>query len=172
MYLVFLDIDGVFTSNRVHYSRKQHYNIWARFDPIAVDFMNKIYTKYPIKFVLMTSWKNFMPHDNGTLDSNIAHWVQSTFSNAGFVGEFASPMRTNPEDDTSLARLDRAHQVIHYLDNYGTGVKDYILFDDTEYAFNRFLGKNRFIKTDAENGLLFKHMKNAMSIIGEWDERS
>ena len=52
-YLVFLDIDGVFTSSRVHYAHNAVYKMWHRFDPVAVDFMNKIHDKYPVEFVLI-----------------------------------------------------------------------------------------------------------------------
>ena len=38
-YLVFLDIDGVFTSSRVHFAHAAAYEMWHRFDPVAVDFI-------------------------------------------------------------------------------------------------------------------------------------
>ena len=171
MYLVFLDIDGVLTSDRVHLASDAHYPIWSKFDPIAIDFFNKIYRKYPIKFVLMTTWKVNLPHINGKLDTMIEHWIYSAFTSAGFIGEFNNPIRTNPTDDYSLAKQDRAIQVIDYLDNFGTGVKDYILFDDNAYSFNQMLGKKRLIQTDPVNGLLYKHMLNAKAIMGNWDGR-
>ena len=59
-YLVFLDIDGVFTSSRVHYAHNAVFNIWHRFDPVAVDFMNKIHDKYPVEFVLISTSSRLM----------------------------------------------------------------------------------------------------------------
>ena len=55
-YLVFLDIDGVFTSSRVHYAHNASYDMWHRFDPVAIDFMNKIHDRYPVEC-------DFMPLD-------------------------------------------------------------------------------------------------------------
>ena len=171
-YLVFLDIDGVLTSNRVHFSKITKYPVWAEFDPVAINFFNKIYQKFPVKFVLMTSWKNNLPNISGTTDRIVEHWMLSAFANAGFIGEFAEPIRTNPTDDKALARLDRAHEVAHYLENYAEGIQDYILFDDTNYQFDKVLPKKRFVRTDPQNGLLHKHMLIAASIMGDWHERS
>jgi hypothetical protein len=42
------------------------------------------------------------------------------------------------------------------------------LFDDNRYNFKEALGKNRLVWTDAENGLLIKHMQNAQSMMGTW----
>ena len=166
-YLVFLDIDGVFTSSRVHYAHAADYDMWHRFDPVAVDFMNKIHDRYPAEFVLMSTWKNHLDvNDNGLL-----HWIKSAFGNAGFRGKLADPWKTDPKNDALYNRWDRAHEVLYYLDEYGLDVKDYILFDDNAYQFNTVLPKKRLVLTDPENGLLYKHMKNAQSIMGTWIDR-
>lgn len=167
-YLVFLDIDGVFTSNRVHYAHAAVYENWHRFDPVAVDFMNKIHDRYPVEFVLMSTWKNHIPSNS----PHTEHWIRSAFGNSGFRGNFAKPWKTDPDDVIwNRAGLnDRAHEVQEYLVNYGQDVKDYILFDDNRYRFNEVLGKKRLVQTDPENGLLYKHMMNAMSIIGQWNK--
>lgn len=166
-YLVFLDIDGVFTSSRVHYAHNATYEMWARFDPVAVDFMNKIHDRYPVEFVLMSTWKKNLKVD----DMIVLHWIQSAFANSGFRGVLANPWKTDVKDESYLNRWDRAHEVLYYLDEYGLDVEDYILFDDNAYQFNKVLPKNRLIQTDPENGLLFKHMKNAQSIMGVWKEK-
>jgi hypothetical protein len=168
-YLVFLDIDGVFTSSRVHYAHNATYEMWHRFDPVAVDFMNKLHDRYPVEFVLMSTWKNYLRND----DNMVLHWVSAAFGNSGFRGKLASPWKTDP-DNVIWQRAglnDRAHEVQEYLANYGTDVRDFILFDDNAYRFDEVLGKKRLVRTDPENGLLYKHMKHAMSIVGQWNER-
>jgi len=164
-YLVFLDIDGVFTSHRVHIAHNAHgAMMWQRFDPVAVDFMNYIHDTYPVEFVLMSTWKDHLKTD----DPMINHLVRSAFANSGFRGLLATPWKTDPDNIGVMKKWDRAHQVKDYLDLYGGDVDDFILFDDNRYKFKEVLGKNRLVLTDADNGLLYKHMLNAKSMMGHW----
>lgn len=165
-YLVFLDVDGVFTSLRVHFSRTDPYDMMSKFDPVAVDFMNKVYEKYPVEFVLMSTWKEYFDSN----DFNVKHLFESLFRNSGFSGKFANPWKTNPDNSDKLFESDRAYEVKDYLEKYAKDVKDFVLFDDTQYRFNEVLGVKRFVKTDPDNGLLYKHMLNAWSLMGNWDE--
>jgi len=166
-YLVFLDIDGVFTSSRVHYAHNAEYGMWHRFDPVAVDFLNRIHDTYPVEFVLMSTWKNNIKYDHKMIE----HWVRSAFANSGFRGMIAKPWKADPDDFAVMKRWDRAHEVKDYLENFGEDVKDFILFDDNAYRFKEILGKGRLVRTDPDNGLLHKHMLNAMSIMGTWVEK-
>lgn len=166
-YFVFLDIDGVLTSSRVHVAHNAYYEMWHRFDPVAVDFFNKIHDTYNVEFVLMSTWKNYLDVD----DHNIEHWVKSAFANSGFRGKFANYWKTDPHETwVNKSNYNRAHEVKEYLEEYGQDVEDFLLFDDNDYDFNKVLGKKRFVKTDPENGLLYKHMKNALSVIGQWSK--
>jgi hypothetical protein len=166
-YLVFLDIDGVLTSNRVHTAHAADYGMWARFDPVAVDFFNKIHDRHPVQFVIMSTWKKYLD----ATDQGILHWVQSAFANSGFRGSLADPWKTDPTDLAQFNRWDRAHEVQYYLEQYGPDIEDYILFDDNTYQFKTVLGKGRLIHTDPENGLLYKHMLNAQSMMGTWHKK-
>jgi hypothetical protein len=168
-YLVFLDIDGVFTSHRVHIAHNAHEAaMWQRFDPVAVDFMNYIHDTYPVEFVLMSTWKNYLRND----DTNIEHWVRSAFANSGFRGYIARPWKTDPDNFAVMKKWDRGHEVKDYLENFGTDIEDFILFDDNQYRFKEILGKQRLVRTDADNGLLYKHMLNAKSMMGTWKKRN
>ena len=167
-YLVFLDIDGVFTSSRVHYAHAATYGMWHRFDPVAVDFMNRIHDRYPAEFVIMSTWKKFID----VKSTQIEHWVRAAFGNSGFRGEFATPWKTDPDEQSIHRRgFDRGDEVREYLDTHATDVRDFILFDDNAYNFETALGKRRLVQPDPENGLLYKHMRNAQSIMGQWHER-
>jgi hypothetical protein len=168
-YLVFLDIDGVFTSSRVHYAHNAVYKMWHRFDPVAVDFMNKIHDRYPVEFVLISTWKNYLRND----DHQIEHWIRSAFANSGFRGDFPTMWKTDPDNlwVNKPSPYDRSHEIRDYLVDHAPDVLDYIIFDDNDYGFEKVLGKKRLIRTDPENGLLFKHMQKAQSIIGQWNER-
>ena len=170
-YLIFLDIDGVLTSGRVHKAKirqnsdgEQSPLMWSHFDPIAVDFFNRINDEFPVEFVSMSTWSYHLPLYGVTTN----HLFESVFCNAGFQGKWADPWKTNPENDPSLYSQDRAYHVWQYLDVYSKNTPDFLLFDDTQYRFNAVLGKKRFIHTDPDNGLLMKHMDKAWSIMGEW----
>ena len=168
-YLVFLDIDGVFTSSRVHYAHNAVYEMWHRFDPVAIDFMNKIHDRYAVEFVLISTWKNYLRND----DSTIEHWIRSAFANSGFRGNFAEMWKTDPDNlwINKPPPYDRSHEIKDYLAEYATDVKDFIIFDDNDYNFEKVLGVRRWVRTDPENGLLYKHMKNAQSLMGHWHEK-
>lgn len=157
-YLVFLDIDGVFTSNRVHIAHNGEYEMWSKFDPIAIDFMNYIHDTYPVEFVLMSSWRNLL----GDISS---HVMFACFASAGFRGMFANQWKTS-----NNARW-RGEQVKEYLDQYGQDIEDYILFDDDDEYFEKYLQTKRLIRTDANDGLLFKHMLKAKSLMGNWEKK-
>ena len=167
-YLVLLDIDGVFTSSRVNTAHNASYDMWHRFDPVAIDFMNKIHDTYPVEFVIMSTWKNYIDAKSYMME----HWVRSAFGNSGFRGQFAKPWKTDP-DELWIVRKGfvRGSEVREYLDTYATDVLDFILFDDNSYNFDRALGKKRLIRTDPDNGLLYKHMQKAQSIMGQWDKK-
>lgn len=163
-YLCFLDIDGVLASNRVHMAHNADYMMWHRFDPVAVDFFNMMHDSYDLEFVLMSTWKNHL----SSTDRNVEHWVLSAFGNSGFRGAIANPWKTNPNNDLNTSR---GKEVKHYLETCGRDVEDYILFDDNRYDFKEVLERNRLVVTDADNGLLFKHMLNAKSLMGNWREK-
>lgn len=168
-YLVFVDFDGVLTSNRVHFSMPQTkdlYLMWSTFDPVVMEFFNKIHYQYDdVSFVWTTTWRNKVPLKG----SHLQHWAYSMWYNAGFRGKFGKPWKVNP-DDTLPTHL-RAEEVKHYLETYGQDTKDFLIFDDSDYGFNHVLGKKRFVKTDANEGMLFKHMLNAWSKMGTWEEK-
>lgn len=167
-YIVFVDFDGVLTTARQHFAQPtppQSYEIWATFDPVTMEFFNKIHNTFEdVKFVWTTSWRN-----NVVEGLMLNHILYSMWYNAGFRGHFGEPWRVNPDCVTSLYSL-RATEIADYLEKY-TDCDDYIIFDDTDYNFNNVLQKKRFIKTDPDNGLLFKQMKNAWSIMGQWERK-
>ena len=159
-YLVFLDIDGVFTSLRAQLASLNSGEMWSTFDPVAINFMNWIHDRYPVEFVLISTWKQ------GLGDSLImGHWVLSAFRNAGFDGTFHSRMWT---DDYRSVGKTRAHEIQEFLQLYGKDITDFIIFDDNDYDFKQILGKNRLIRTDANEGILSKHMLDARSMMGTW----
>jgi len=158
-YAIFLDIDGVFTSTRVQMASFNHDEIWSKFDPTAIEFMNRLYLKHDIQFVLVSTWKDGLDLNNRSEE----HWVISAFRNAGFIGDFAPEWMTRTD-------LKREEGVREYLDAH-KNIEDYLIFDDCGYNYNVMLRRRRHIKTNSDNGLLVNHMKKTLMITGEWDKR-
>jgi len=167
--LIFLDFDGVLTSERVNIAQNYDYDIWSKFDSVAIDFFNKLHDTYNLNFVWNTTWMHGMKeHDKMTF-----HWMQTMFRNSGFRGTFADPWRVNPDDkDYSIiygcnSRNYRAHQVKEYMTNYhlaAYNAKRYMCFDDIDFGYNNILNAKRFIKTDSDNGMLNHHYKRALAL--------
>lgn len=167
-YLVFLDVDGVFVtprSNAVHELQHSH---WTVFDPVAVHLMNWLHDTYPVRFVLMSTWKDGLDVN----DKNLQAWVNASFRNSGFRGAFAENWKVREGGYPSFRLDGRALEVLQYLKDFGEfEVEDFLLFDDTPYQFNALLGKKRFVQTDANNGVLLKHVQHTKSLTGPWSKR-
>lgn len=163
-YVVFLDVDGVFTSQRCQYGASCKESIlWDKFDPVAVDFMNDLHDKYEIDFVLTSTWVENLNVSN----KNVYQWVISAFRNAGFRGKFPlNKWKTNPDNDLEMRRGQGIRKFLE--DNY---YEDFLIFDDNSYDFSFENLKGRFVMTHHEDGLLTKHMRKAKSIVGMWDEK-
>jgi hypothetical protein len=165
-YLVFVDFDGVLCSNRMQFGVPQDsYIMWSVIDPAVMAFFNKLHDTYEgVYFVWTTTWRNYLVHS-----MNLEHIAYSLWYNAGFRGHLGSPWRVNPGD--TLNHTDRAGEIIHYLDTFAPKVEDYLILDDSDYGFNKRLPKKRFIRTDSDNGMLFRHMKDAWSLTGNWKKK-
>lgn len=168
-YAIFLDIDGVLCSTRVQlgYTNAKH-PMWDKFDPVAIDFLNTLDDTYNIEFILISTWK-----ENLTMDSPMLfHWINSSFRNSGFRGRFAYPhWKTNYENnkDKYNFRIGRAYEVKDYLEEYE--YNDFLIFDDSDYDFNKILGIKRWIRTDPADGILSKHMIKVLSLVGQWEKK-
>lgn len=169
-YAIFLDIDGVFCSARVHMGHTcTKHKMWDKFDSVAIDFMNYIDDTYDVDFVITSTWKDHISTD----DPVYYHWINSSFRNAGFRGVFPWPnWKTNPTNDTvKYNKLNgRAYEVSDYLKEFGP-YDDFIIFDDSEYDFNRTLGKKRWVRCSSTDGILSKHMQHALALMGPWEKK-
>lgn len=156
-YAIFIDIDGVMTSWRVHFAHNANYKIWSRFDPVAIDFFNKIHDEYNVEFIVISTWKNKIKKDN---DSIIYHWMQSAFANSGFRGIMANPWYTQ-EFGIVENQIKRGDEIKKYLSVYGEKYADFIIFDDARSNINEIIQPNRLIRTDPTNGIMWEHMIEA-----------
>ena len=155
-------MDGVLTSQRVHVAHNSKSAMWDRFDPVAVDFFNKLHDTYDdVSVVLSSSWRQLVNDES----SAVPHWVEATFRCSGFRGKFATPWKTKDLQEKS-ALYHRSYEVLDYLEQ--AQPEDYLVFDDTDYNFNSLLPKKRFVHTSLIDGLLSKHMAHTLSLTGNW----
>ena len=177
-YVVFLDIDGVLTTARhYHALNAQNPGSWGSFDPVAIQFFNKLADTYDVDFVMSSTWRVLFDEaqttDGGWItiedkefgDGPIPHWAEACFRTAGFKGKFPLDWRT-----PQLKSGNRAEEVDMWLGRHPE-VEDYLIFDDIDFGFNDVLSKRRFIQTDENNGLLWKHMIKAESLVGQWNKK-
>lgn len=171
--LVFLDFDGVLTSDRVNFAQnyKASYPLWSKFDPVTIDFFNRVHYNFDVAFVWNTTWMHGMDADN----TMHYHWAQTMFRNAGFQGSFADPWKVpstyhgSIRDGVSSINY-RAHEVLDYLKSYYPSTidkKSFIVVDDNDFQYNAVLGVKRFVRTDATNGMLSKHYTNFWSLAND-----
>lgn len=164
-YLVFLDIDGVLTSERTNFANNDmNYKIMSKFDPVAIEYLNKVSEKCNVEFVLVSTWKTDMDVDN----EFHKHWVLSCFKNSGFRGKFADVWRVEDINLEGHMLYYRAVQIKKYLEDHHKDNIDYLILDDEDFRYYQILGKKRHIKTSSKDGMLYSHMQNINSIIGSW----
>lgn len=162
-YACFLDIDGVLTSNRAQFANP---GMWTRFDPVAIEYLNSLHFKYDITFVVTSSWKDFLPMN----DTRIFLWVESAFRSSGFGGKIDYKNWKTDDLKHLISGSDyRAKEIRDFVTRHE--IEDYIIFDDSDFEYDEILGRKRFIKTDSDDGMLFRHMLEADQIVREWSQR-
>ena len=159
--IIFLDIDGVLTSDRVHRARNEIYKdemncFLTQFDPVAIEFFNKISSKHDISFCLISTWKN-----NLGIAYMIPHWIDTCFYNAGFRGKFLNELKTEDEHEHS-----RSRGIELLMEDYPDS--NYIIIDDCDFDWTDHQ-RERWVMTDPDNGILLTHMKQIENLIKDWN---
>lgn len=184
-YLVFLDIDGVLTSHRVHASHGGSSNMWSRFDPVAVDLLNRLHDFFDVEFVISSAWQEGV----SIKDPQNFLWVEAAFRSAGFRGKFPYPSwKVDPEGEVArkgygeeytftvmgqerkTKRKDRPQKIQHYVEQHTSeNFLDYLILDDSDFGFEEILGPGKFVKTDPENGILWAHIQDIFAKTSHWN---
>lgn len=169
-HVVFVDFDGVLTSQRLFRTLPEDsYEMWCQFDPVVMQFFNKIHWAFQdVRFVWTTTWR-----DRIEKNFYMEHIAYSLWYNAGFRGKFGEPWCVNPNDENmgTSGMNRRAYEILHYLQNYAPNTNDFLVLDDVDFQFNSVLPKKRFVKTDADDGMLSRHYTKAWQLIGHWEKR-
>lgn len=136
---IFLDIDGVLTSTRVHLAAGKR-GIWASFDPVAVSFLEKICNKWPAEIIISSTWRAmFQRHDWDHLFglSNLENYIHQQWR-------------------TGHAGGDRPEEVSDWLRDHGGSEYNYLILDDSHYQWTDEQ-KGHLILTAANDGMQWHH---------------
>lgn len=136
---IFLDIDGVLTSARLHLATQKQ-GVWTAFDPATVIFLEKVLAKWPAKLIISSSWRHIYPmHEFHMLfgTSNAANYLHQNWC-------------------TGSDGSRRADEIADWLSNHGGTDYNYLILDDEDHGFTDEQ-KNHWIRTDPDNGMLFEH---------------
>lgn len=137
MNIIFLDIDGVLTSARVHIP-SGHGGAWRRFDPIALEFIEKVGHRWPAKIVLSSTWRDFFDY------RSITH----IFHNSTI------PELLHSDWKTKNRQANRGLEVEAWLSAH-PNVENYIILDDNSDFLPHQM--KQLIQTHEEEGMLSKH---------------
>ena len=140
MKALFLDIDGVITSARIG---------WFTYDMYTVNYINWLCEQIDAKVVISSTWRK------------------------SYEKEFFAEYFKYLHDDwrtKSLPRIKmsesvpRGAEIKEWMDRH-PDVDDYLILDDDSDMLDS--QKDRFVKTDTYNGLMFEHIIKIRNIFSE-----
>ena len=142
---IFLDIDGVLTSARLHVATRKT-GVWSAFDPVAVSFLEKLVVKWPAEIIISSTWRNLFTKDQFNMlfgNSNLANYFHQVWK-------------------TPILGGARGLDINAWLSAHGGKEAVYIILDDN----SDFLPeqKHRLVQTDAEEGMLSKHYSRILDM--------
>ena len=151
--VIFLDIDGVLTSARVH-SALGDSGFWHSFDPIAVDCIKRICFHHKFQIVISSTWRHDQHKDD--LDGALIKADLKQFLHKDWK--------------TPVTMRERGQEIVMWLDDH-KDVLEYIIIDDVVYPITPYIDHEEYIvETDPDNGLTYKNYVKILSIIRNFDE--
>lgn len=179
MNVIFLDIDGVFVTQRSWLgTKKKKSGRASEFDPIAMEMIRKLCERTNSKIVISSTWRKISVLESGKEPKN---QLFNQFKSAGLLKYIVQPAwRTpclasikRPENYPSYnewkrwsdcSHCIRGDEINRWLEFNGKDVKNYcIIDDDTDFTDDQI--KNNFVNTDMEEGFLYRHFKKAEKIL-------
>ncbi len=139
MKILFLDIDGVLTSGRVHLAYRKG-GIWTDFDPIGVSALLKV-CETGVKLVISSTWRKFPDHLWREMEKNdLKQYVY-------FPDWKTTDLGYNPATGSDYQRGD---EIKEYLGRHPE-IDSYRILDDNSDM--DALPSKKLILTDGENGI-------------------
>lgn len=162
--VLFLDIDGVITTNRT-------YNLWRKagcgdvrglFDPECVALVNALTDAIGASIVVASDWKH-----PDTCREPVAGVLRDVGITAPILGVTPCLCR---RDGTLLLSGHRGHEIAVYILTAGLPLADVVILDDNVRAGQAPPGMirqgARFIPTPTATGLTRRHVERAVALFG------
>lgn len=151
MNILFLDIDGVLTSQRVctgMQSKCPREKLWSTFDPVAVSFINDHFDNGKWNIVISSSWRDcFRPRD-----------LLMMLTMSGIKVPLHDEWRTE-----RFPGQARGLEINAWLkDNEMSGKTNYIILDDNSDMLPEQVPQ--FVQTDGLDGMLTMHMHKIIEL--------
>lgn len=164
--LLFLDIQGVLTTDDFHQARNDYHEVSVDFDPVCVLHLYRVIRSYDfrdgnyklvINSNMVTRWQHL-------------HAIRESLERAGFPEEEIPPMdATGLHLDTSRVRMKR-ERVNKYLQRRYVAARpwdDYIIVDDTTTEYR--VTHDPLIEVDPEYGFRDRHVRQIEKHWGKID---
>jgi hypothetical protein len=135
--VVFLDMDGVCCSERTALALGDH-----RVDPVAIEFLNRLYRAAPFHLVASSSWRDDF-------------YVPIIMKAVGCVAPFADAWKT--EDG-----VPRSEAISDWLSVHMPNA-DYLIIDDEDHVWTPDQSQ-RWARCDPQNGITVQAMRYAFSV--------
>lgn len=145
---IFLDIDGVLTSPRLHMASGKK-GVWTAFDPVAVNFLEKVCSRWPAELVLSSSWRRL---------SERGDWAHF-FGTSNLDNYFHQNWKTETKDADGFSNYRRI-EVANWLQDNGGKDYNYLILDDDHEWFD--YQEPHLIRTSPEDGMLAEHYRRIL----------
>lgn len=158
MKIMFLDFDGVISTNRAWLAQKHidHHDLrWL--DPIACKMVKELCEKFGYTIVVTSTWRNFGMER-----------VAACMGMHGLWNLTHSDWRTK-EIWEHGSKATRPYEIIDWLDRqrgFGEPVTDYIIVDDDGFDWTDEQAA-RWIRTDTTNGISTENYEAICNLNGE-----
>jgi hypothetical protein len=159
MRVVFLDIDGVLCTPRAALALGDSGVIRA-FDPIAIQFLNRLYEAAPYLLVMTSTWRR----DIG---------AKTAVKASGCYAQFHTDWRTGDRwasGDIVESMHARPAEIRDWLEKNGPA--EFLILDDDPFAWTPEQA-SRVVECDSYDGISFAAMNKAFDLFGtKWPQLS
>lgn len=151
--IIFLDFDGVLTSNRTWYAEFRHIDKkpFEGIDTTTIRFLHEICERFECKIVLSTSWAKFAEVD-------MWKYLEKYDLIKHVYGDSEQDCYT-----PILGGGNRNDEIYMWLKEHDWLDKQYIIIDDDDSITN--LHKEYWVKPNIENGMLMEHYRKVEFLI-------
>lgn len=155
MNIIFLDVDGVLNSE-ISIERTGEY-----IDPATVEILGQIVEKAGAALVLTSSWRGGWSPDADQLGEDGRILVEALAKQGLQIYDKTPFLHISNMSGRSL-------ELLYWLRKHGHQVEHFVILDDVDFHWERFLLDPFWVRTNEENlGLTKSHVDQAVAILSK-----